>query len=249
MAAGVAMTGLITAGAVLAGAAVAGASVIGSCSSQGEFAICATNGTAAKPVAITMTVTASPNQVIDGTWSMGCSKGLSAAGSSGSFAAKTPVTRTMTLPFPHPDSCDVTAGAGLANGKGTIHVSISTGAAPPPSAPVIKGFSGKCVTASGTNVELATCQKAAVAQVWAFQRGQLRHGRACAASASGSAVILGKCTSAPSDLWTHKPDGEYVLKARGGKLCLTDPGNSVKNGTKLVVATCKATPGQRWSVP
>jgi len=40
-----------------------------------------------------------------------------------------------------------------------------------------------------------------------------------------------------------------VLKAHGGTLCLTDPGSSTRNGTKLVVFRCKDAANQRWSLP
>jgi hypothetical protein len=32
-------------------------------------------------------------------------------------------------------------------------------------------------------------------------------------------------------------------------VCLTDPGNSTKNGTQLTVGTCKNTANQHWSLP
>jgi hypothetical protein len=244
---------------VVASTAVASAGTIGSCSSQGEFAICAVSGTANKPLIITVTVTASPNQTIDANWSMGCSLGLSVAGGSGSFTATTPVTRTMSMPFKRPDSCDVTAGAGLLNGSGSIHVSIaSSSTLPPPAVHAIKGYGGKCVddpansTAKGTKIELWSCDKTA-AQNWAFRSGQLQHNGKCANDAgdggSGSSLILYTCTRASNDIWTHKSNGEYVLKAHSGKLCLDDPGYSTKNGAKLLVYTCKDTANQRWTLP
>jgi hypothetical protein len=257
--AGIAVAALMALGGVAATAAVARAGTIGSCSSQGEFALCAASGTANSPAIITVTVTASPNQVVDGNWSMGCSLGTSAAGSSGSFTATTPATRTLKMPFAHPDSCDVAAGAGLLNGSGSIHVSISSSSTlPPPPVHQIKGYDGKCVddlgnaTAKGTKIELWSCAKTA-AQNWSFSGGELGHAGKCANDAAnagnGGKVILYSCSKALNDHWTHKSNGEYVLKSHSGKLCLTDPGNSKKNGTQLTVSTCKDTAGQRWTLP
>jgi hypothetical protein len=246
-------------GGVVVSAAVASAGTIGSCGSQGDFALCAASGMANKPLLITVTVTASPNQTVDGNWSMGCSLGFSSGGSGGSFTATTPVTKTLSMPFPHPDSCDVTAGAGLLNGSGSIHVSIaSSSTLPPPPVHAIKGYGGKCIddtannSANGTKIELWSCAKTA-AQNWAFSGGHLEHDGKCANDkgngGSGSKVILYTCTKASNDIWTYNSKGEYVLKAHSGKLCLDDPGYSTKNGTQLAVYTCKDTANQRWSLP
>ena len=53
---------LLALGGVAASVSAANATTIGSCSSQGEFAICAASGTANKPLIITATVTASPTR-------------------------------------------------------------------------------------------------------------------------------------------------------------------------------------------
>ena len=62
-------------------------------------------------------------------------------------------------------------------------------------------------------------------------------------------MILYTCNRAPNELWTHLANGEYVLKARGGKFCLDDPAYSTRNGTELIVYTCKDSANQRWSQP
>jgi hypothetical protein len=244
---------------VVTGAAAASAGTIGSCSSSGEFAICAAQGTATKPLTITVTVTSSPDQTVDVNWSMGCSLGYSVAGSSGEFTARTPFTRTLSHPFHQPDSCDVAAGAGLLYGSGSLHVFIASSSTPPPP-PVhaIRGYRGKCVddtansSANGAKIQLWTCNKNA-AQNWAFSNGELIHNGKCAtdnrSGGSGSKVILYTCTRASNELWTHKPNGEYVLKAHNGTLCLDDPGYSTKNGAQLDVYTCRDTANQRWSLP
>jgi Ricin-type beta-trefoil lectin domain len=157
-----------------------------------------------------------------------------------------------------PDSCIVSADAQLQDGGNSITVSIASSSTPPPPVHAIKGYGGKCVDdtansrANGTKIELWSCTKTA-AQNWAFSGGHLEHNGKCANDksngGSGSKVILYTCTRASNDIWAHNSKGEYVLKAHGGKLCLDDPGYSTKNGTQLVVYTCKDTANQRWSLP
>ena len=101
-------------------------------------------------------------------------------------------------------------------------------------------------------VVLWSCDKTA-AENWSFSGGKLIHNGKCANDAanggSGSKVILYTCTSASNDIWTHKSNGEYVLKAHNGQLCLDDPAYSTKNGAQLEVYACKDTSNQRWSLP
>lgn len=261
MAAGVAITGFLAVGGLVATATVASAGTIGSCSAQGQYATCVASGTANKPITITVTVRSSPDQPVYVAWDTVCSQGTGAGSSSGDFTASTPVTRTITHPYHQPDSCVVSADAQLQNGGNSITVTIassSTAPPPPPAVHAIKGYGGKCVddpansSAKGTKIELWSCDKSA-AQNWALRAGQLQHNGKCANDAgnggNGSSVILYTCTKASNDIWTHKSNGEYVLKAHSGKLCLTDPGSSTRNGTRLLVSTCKDTANQRWTLP
>jgi hypothetical protein len=120
---------------------------------------------------------------------------------------------------------------------------------------VIRGYRGKCVndpgnrSENGTWIAIWSCDRAAAAQNWAFRNGHLQHNGKCAIDGRGTAVILDPCGRAPNDIWTHKPNGEYILKAHRGTLCLTDPGFSAKNATRLVVARCRDTANQRWTLP
>ena len=259
VAASVAATSLLALAGVAASVTIANAGTIASCSAKGGLAHCEASGAATKPLTITVTVTASPNQRVELTWATDCSLGNSTATSSGQVEVATPVTRTISHPFHQPDFCGVAAAAGLVNGSGSIHVSIaSSSTPPPPRVTAIKGYDGKCVddtgnsSAKGTKIELWSCTKAA-AQNWSFSGGYLRHNGECANDASdggnGSKVILYTCTSAQNDRWTHKSNNEYVLTAHSGKLCLTDPGNSRSNGVQLTVATCKNTANQHWTLP
>jgi hypothetical protein len=63
---------------------------------------------------------------------------------------------------------------------------------------------------------------------------------------NGSKVILYTCNGGANEIWTHKSNGEFVLKANGGKYCLDDPASSKHNGTQLIVWTCHNTPNQHW---
>jgi hypothetical protein len=254
-------TGLLTAGAIAASTAAASASTtFASCSAQGDFATCDAAGTAPAPITLTVTVTASPDQQVSVSWDTTCSEGLSAGGSSGSFTAQTPVSRTISHPYSQPDSCIVSAGAQLQAGGNSVHVSLSySQTAPPrPASHEIKGYAGKCVDDKGNSsalrakVQIWSCTNSA-AQQWSFSNGELKHGSLCindkAAGGSGSPVILWTCNGSSGETWTRNSHGEYVLKAHGGTLCLDDPRYSTTNGTQLIVYTCKERANQRWSLP
>jgi len=258
----VAATAMITASALAASAAAASASTpFGSCSAQGDYAICDASGTAASPVTITVTVTSSPTQSVYVSWTDTCSEGDGAGGRSGSFTATTPVSRTISHPYSHPGSCIVAAGAQLQAGGNSVHVSLSysqstQAPAPAPAIHEVRGYAGKCVaddhnsSARRTRIQISTCSGAA-SQQWSFSHGELRHASMCmnakGTAVAGSPVLLWGCDGAPSETWTHNAAGEYVLKATG--LCLDDPAYSTANGTQLVVYTCKDSANQRWSLP
>lgn len=251
-------TALLALGGILIASGAANAGTIGSCSAQGDFATCVASGAVNKPITITVTVTSSPDQPVYVAWDAVCSQGTGAGSSSGSFTATTPVTRTISHPYYQPDNCVVSADAQLQNGGNSITVSIGASSTPPPAVAAIKGYASRCVddlgngSANGTKVVLWSCDKTA-AENWSFSGGKLIHNGKCANDAanggSGSKVILYTCTSASNDIWTHKSNGEYVLKAHNGQLCLDDPAYSTKNGAQLEVYACKDTSNQRWSLP
>ena len=252
------VTGLLALAVALVGNAVANAGTIGSCSAQGQFATCVASGTANRPITITVTVTASPNQSVFVAWDAVCSLGTGAGSSSGSFTATTPVTRAISHPYYQPDSCIVSADAQLQAGGNSITVSIASSSTPPPAVHAIKGYAGKCVddfansSANGTKIVLWTCDRTA-AENWAFSGGKLIHNGKCANDSanggSGSKVILFTCTAASNDIWAHRSNGEYLLKAHNWTLCLDDPGYSTTNGAQLIVYTCKNTANQHWTLP
>lgn len=254
--ASIAVAGLLATGALFATAPAASAGTgFGSCGAQGDFAICTASGTATRPVTITVTVTSSPDQDVSVAWDTVCSQGDGAGTSSGTFTARTPVSRVISHPYHQPDSCIVAADAQLQAGGNTIHVSLSYSRTAPAS-PRIKGFDGKCVNDKGdsaaprTPIQIWSCANNA-AQRWAFTGGELKHGGMCLSAkgsgGSGSRIILWNCAGAGNQLWSHNSRGEYVLKATG--LCLADPGFSTRDGTQLVVSRCTGGANQRWSVP
>ncbi len=94
---------------------------VSSCRASGDYATCDEAGDATEPIALQVHVTASRSQNVVVSWDDVCTKGVSAASTSGQFTARTPVDRTIGHPFAHPDSCTVSAGAQLSGG-GSLHV-------------------------------------------------------------------------------------------------------------------------------
>lgn len=258
--ASVLITATLAAGTVAATAGAADAGIgLGSCSAQGDFAICDASGTATRPVTITVTVTASPNQQVFVSWDDTCSVGTSAGGKSGSFTAQTPVTRTISHPWHQPDMCIVAAGAQLQAGGNSVHVSLSYSRTAPPASHEIKGYAGKCAddsgnsSANGAKVIIWTCNSHDKAQSWAYSGSKLVHNGKCLndprSGGNGTKVILYTCNGGANEIWTHKANGEFVLKANGGKYCLDDPAYSKTNGTQLVVYRCSGGANQKWTLP
>ena len=259
LAAAVAMTGLLTTGAITASTAAASASTaFGSCSAQGDYAICDASGTATRPVTITVSVTSSPDQSV--FVSLGRPRAPRAPGRGahqGSFTAQTPVSRAISHPYYQPDSCIVSADAQLQAGRQQhpcLAVLLADRCAA--SSHEIKGYAGKCADDNGnssaprTKVQIWNCVNDA-SQQWSFSNGELKHGSMCmndkGTGGSGSPVILWSCNGAANETWTHNASGEYVLKANG--LCLDDPAYSTRNGTQLDVYRCNGGSNQRWSLP
>jgi hypothetical protein len=195
------------------------------------------------------------------SWDATCSQGEGAGGSSGTFTATTPLSRTISHPYYQPDSCIVAAGAQLQAGGNSVHVSLSYSqtAAPPPASREIRGYAGMCADDSGNSSALRAkavawkCNDSDAAQAWSFSGGELKHGSLCmndkADGGSDSPVILYTCNGGTNEVWSHNAHGEYVLKAHGGTLCLDDPAYSTRNGTQLIVYTCNNGANQHWSLP
>jgi hypothetical protein len=164
-----------------------------------------------------------------------------------------PVIAGITLPFTDPATCTVTVTA----------VSPSPSATPSPSAPpvhLVRGFDGMCLRDTGdsaakrTKIVVWVCDPTAQGQGWTYRGDELRiHGDMCVNAkgrgTSGSPVILWPCNGSPNEIWIRRSNGEYVLKANGYKLCLTDPVYSTGDGTQAVVGVCSDARDQRWSLP
>jgi hypothetical protein len=85
--------------------------IIGQGKANVRFTVAAASGTAIKPTAIEMKVTASPNIRTVAGYSIQCRKGSSKKKGVGKAGGRTPITKAVTLPMAHPDTCVVVASA------------------------------------------------------------------------------------------------------------------------------------------
>jgi hypothetical protein len=88
--------------------------VIGQGQAVGKHTIAAASGTAIRPTAIRMRVTASPNIRTVAGYSIQCRKGRAKKKAIGKATGRTPIIKAVTLPIAHPDLCLVVASATLA---------------------------------------------------------------------------------------------------------------------------------------
>jgi hypothetical protein len=89
--------------------------IIGQGKASGKYTVAAASGTAIKPTAIQMKVTASPNIRTVGGYSIQCRKGAQKKKGVGKATGMTPITKPVVLPIAHPDRCVVVASATLAS--------------------------------------------------------------------------------------------------------------------------------------
>jgi hypothetical protein len=124
----------------------------------------------------------------------------------------------------------------------------------------VHGFGGTCLDDSGNSsaerakIVIRTCSTTDQGQNWIYSGNELKiHSTLCVNAKgnakSGSKLLLWKCDGSPNEIWRHKSNGEYALKANGYKLCLDDPAYSTANGTQLMVYACGDKANQRWSLP
>jgi hypothetical protein len=224
----------------------------------------------------TVTATKGGNQDFNTFWRASCTLGGETLVNSGGGTAMTPTTLTLVLPFPAPDSCQVTVSATQTKvTKVAASVSISLqfapqqGASPSPTPTpsptassgggthtIYRGLAGKCVddkgngSANGAKAIIWTCNSNDMAQAWTYTNGYLKHNGMCLndqrTGGNGSKVILYSCNNGANEKWTHKTNGEFVMKAKGGQYCLDDPASSKKNGTQLIVWKCNNATNQHW---
>jgi hypothetical protein len=80
----------------------------------GELTVVGASGTAIRPAAIRLKVTASPNIRTIAVYSIQCRKGSRKKRDTGKAHGRTPITTNVVLPIARPDSCVVVASATLA---------------------------------------------------------------------------------------------------------------------------------------
>ena len=95
-------------------ALASGWKIIGQGKASGKYTVAAASGTAIRPAAIQMKVTASPNLRTVSGYSIQCRKGSKKRRGTGKATGRTPITKAVALPIAHPDSCAVVASATLA---------------------------------------------------------------------------------------------------------------------------------------
>ena len=162
----------------------------------------------------------------------------------------------------------VTAAAGGTSGSVSFPWTVSL-ASQGPAGPVKLDLGGKCLNdvgnsaANGTRAEIWKCNGSA-AQQWTYvQDGTLRiHGKCLvppgSSPASGAKVQLATCTGAPVQQWwlTYPRSISSSLAAipvtllsPATGMCLSDPGWSTKNGTRVVIGSCNGNKNQAWTPP
>jgi len=269
------LTGLLVIGGIAAGATVASANSVGSCSGTSTSTAkgsCSVIKTISNPATVlySVSMTSGANQDVSINWIASCTLGGDTENNFGGSAAMTPTAGYLVLPFATaPDSCDIKVSATLSTNSGSMRVAVTYAPAPSASSPtaastnapagsarLYRGFGGKCADDAGNSsanrakVVIWTCNSHDRAQQWTYSGGKLIHNGLCLndqrSGGNGSKVILYTCNGGANESWTHKANGEFVMKANGGKYCLDDPGSSMRNGTQLIVWTCKNATNQHW---
>ncbi len=270
-------TGLLALGGITAGVEAAQANVAGFCDGSGATATCTVNEQIVAPTSVTVGVTASTNGEATVAWNASCTDSTgTTAKTSGATMSETPVqVALLPLPATAGGTCQVSAAVSLPTADASNALSVamtyttaatpspspsaSSTPAPAPSGHMVQGYDNKCVddagnsSGNGAKVQIWNCNGLDKAQLWTYSNGELIHNNKClndkAWGGNGAKVILYSCNHALNELWTHQSNGQYVLNARGYKLCLDDPAYSTRNGTQLIVYTCKDSANQRWSKP
>jgi hypothetical protein len=265
--------GLLTLGGITAGVEAASANVAGFCDGSAPAAKCIVAKTIVAPTSVTVVASAGTTGKPTISWSATCTLNGTTGTLSGGTTGPSPLTVAVTLPITDPASCNVSATVSLPTTDTTDALSVamtyttaanaspSPIASPPPTSVghVVQGYAGKCLDDAGNSsanrakVQIWNCDTFDKAQLWTYSSGELIHNGKCANDqawgGNGTKVILYACNGALNELWTHQSNGQYVLNAKGYKLCLDDPAFSTRNGTQLIVYTCKDSANQRWSKP
>jgi GH25 family lysozyme M1 (1,4-beta-N-acetylmuramidase) len=125
-----------------------------------------------------------------------------------------------------------------------------------PAGPVVSEVPGICLTdqggstTAGNPVVTGACGGQS-GQNWAVQPdGTVRFAGGCLDIGGSNAVDLATCNGSAAQQWriTVAGGGQWLQNPQSG-LCLTDPGDSVDNGTRLTVGSCTASdPGTVWRI-
>lgn len=220
------------------------------------------------PLSASVQVTAEPAQNATVSWTTSCQRNGNPTSTTGTVTAMTPFQARMPIPRGNAADCSLTASV-TADGSASLTAGFSytLGRTVMIDIPQGANYSGqpiyalRCLTDPGNNPKLRApvvirgCE-VLYSQAWTLSKGELIHGRFCLTDkgngGAGSKIILYTCTGAADQIWTYRPakpsapDGAFVLKAHGGRLCLNDPRTSIANGTQLTVNTCNGGNSQRW---
>jgi len=163
----------------------------------------------------------------------------------------------------------VTAAAGGISGSVSFPWTVTLAPDQGAAGPVALDVGGKCLNdvgnrpGNGTQAEIWTCNSSA-AQHWTYvQDGTVRiHGKCLVGPASppagGAKVKLEPCTGAPAQQWwlayprsIGSSLGAIPVTLVNGAsgMCLSDPGRSKTNGTRVIVGPCDGFKDQAWTLP
>jgi len=193
---------------------------------------------------------------------------LGVAVSLGIKASSTPSTALTFAASGLPAGLAINTTTGLITGKpattaGTSHTTVTVSAGTLSShvrftwrvsskAGAVTGFASKCLddnagrTASGTKVDLWSCDGQVRQRVTFLANGELRVSGKCVTDKNG-VTVLEACNGAAAQTWTRRANGEYVVSS--GSKCLAVPTTSTANGTQLRLSACTDSRRQRWSLP
>jgi hypothetical protein len=190
---------------------------------------------------LTITATDTPPEPLTYS-SSGLPRGLKAYGPDIIGWPVTPGTYTVT-----DAAADPYNGFTAAQFPWTVTAAADSG----PNGSVRLNLDGKCLddtgnsSANGNKVQIWSCNGEA-SQNWTYaEDGTLRiHGKGIA---SGTGIQIWSCTGAANQQWVAETDAQLVNPAAG--LCLTDPGGSTANGTRLQINSCGTGTRDEWTVP
>lgn len=270
----VAASAALAAGALIFLAGTASATkviVVDSCSVTDQNS-CSVSGTFPNPnfiqvVVIDLPQTAGTPVLLN--WTMDCD-GVTQSGTTNAAIPDLDLgnglVQNMPFTVSDPSSCSMQVTATVPPQPSytlTVQADYLPDPAPAPSLPLmdfVRGQDGNCLTDNGnssaarTPVVIAPCSDLSTSQSWTYAGHELKIHKDMCVNAKGDGVSRGKvllwrCTGAANEIWTHKANGEYVLKAGGSVLCLDDPRSSVASEPQLIVYRCADTSNQRWSLP